>query len=193
MAWTSVSSKRLHQAGASPPRCRRRRGSARSRRRGCRARSGSPARMCARALLLAQLVLRPARDDLALEVEVVREQLEQRERARHAVRRARRCCTPKVDCSGVCLKSLLSATCGTASRFSSIWMRMPERSEWSRRSEISVSTLSLTRSAIFLITPLSPPFFTPYGSSVTMIALLPPRSSSMWARARMTTRPRPVR
>ena len=26
-----------------------------------------------------------------------------------------------------------------------------------------------------------------------MIAVLPPRSSSMWARARMTTRPRPVR
>ena len=43
------------------------------------------------------------------------------------------------------------------------------------------------------MTPLSPPFFTPYGSSVTMMADLPPRSSSMWARARMTTRPRPVR
>ena len=51
------------------------------------------------------------------------------------------------------------------------------------RSEISVITLSCTRSAIFLITPDSPPFFTPYGSSVTMIADLPPRSSSMWARA----------
>src|SRR3954453_13285501 len=36
-------------------------------------------------LLLAQLVLRAARDDLALEVEVVREQLEQRERLRDAV------------------------------------------------------------------------------------------------------------
>ena len=39
-----------------------------------------------RALLeLAQLVLRPPRDDLALEVEVVRQQLEQRQRAGHAV------------------------------------------------------------------------------------------------------------
>ena len=39
-----------------------------------------------RALLrLAQLELRPARDDLALEVEVVADQLEQRERPRHAV------------------------------------------------------------------------------------------------------------
>ena len=35
--------------------------------------------------LLAELVLRAARDDLALEVEVVRDELEQRERARHAV------------------------------------------------------------------------------------------------------------
>ena len=36
-------------------------------------------------LLLAQFVLRAARDDLALEVEVVRQELEQRERARYAV------------------------------------------------------------------------------------------------------------
>ena len=70
----------------------------------------------------------------------------------------------------MCLKSLFSATCGIASRLSSIWIRMPVRSLWSARSEISVSTFSWTRSAIFLITPLSPPFFTPYGSSVTMIA-----------------------
>ena len=47
--------------------------------------------------------------------------------------------------------------------------------------------------AIFEMTPSSPPFFTPYGSSVTTIAVRPPRSSSMWARARMTMRPRPVR
>ena len=54
-------------------------------------------------------------------------------------------------------------------------------------------TFSLTRSAIFLMTPESPPFLTPYGSSVTTIALLPPRSSSTCARARITIRPRPVR
>ena len=72
-------------------------------------------------------------------------------------------------------------------------MRMPVRSEWSARSETSVITFSWTRSAIFLITPESPPFLTPYGSSETMIAVLPPRSSSMWARARITIRPRPVR
>ena len=37
--------------------------------------------------------------------------------------------TPNVDWSGVCLNSLLSATCGMASRFSSTWIRMPDRSE----------------------------------------------------------------
>ncbi len=41
------------------------------------------------------------------------------------------------------MKSLLSATCGTASRFSSTWIRIPVRSEWSARSEISVSDLVL--------------------------------------------------
>ena len=54
-------------------------------------------------------------------------------------------------------------------------------------------TFSWTRSAIFRITPVSPPFFTPYGSSLITIADFPPRSSSMCARARMTMRPRPVR
>ncbi len=100
---------------------------------------------------------------------------------------------PNVDWSGVCLNSLLSATCGTASRFSSTWIRIPVRSEWSARSEISVSVLSPTSSAILRMTPVSPPFLTPYGSSVITIADLPPRSSSMWARARITIRPRPVR
>jgi hypothetical protein len=59
--------------------------------------------------------------------------------------------------------------------------------------EISLRTLSLTSSAIFLMTPSSPPLRTPYGSSVTITAVLPPRSSSMWARARMMILPRPER
>ena len=46
-------------------------------------------------------------------------------------------------------------------------------------SAISGSTLSLTSDAIFEMTPSSPPFFTPYGSSVTTTAVRPPRSSSM--------------
>src|SRR4026207_1514647 len=69
-------------------------------------------------------------------------------------------------------------------------MRIPDLSEWSARSEISGRTLSFASSAIFLITPASPPFFTPKGSSVTMIADLPPRSPSMCARARMRLRRR---
>jgi hypothetical protein len=52
--------------------------------------------------------------------------------------------------------------------------------------------LSWTSSAIFLITPPSPPFLTMKGSSVTMIASLPWLSGSLCARARTRMRPRPV-
>ena len=52
--------------------------------------------------------------------------------------------------------------------------------------------LSWTRSAIFVISPLSPPFFTAKGSSVTISASLPWPISSMPTRARTRTRPRPV-
>jgi hypothetical protein len=58
---------------------------------------------------------------------------------------------------------------------------MPERSDSSRRSEISVSFLSRTRSAIFVISPPSPPLRTVNGSSETMIASLPLLIGSMWA------------
>ena len=59
-------------------------------------------------------------------------------------------------------------------------------------SEISVSFFSLTRSTILRMTPLSPPFLTMNGSSVTTIASRLPRICSMWAVACMRTRPRPV-
>ena len=72
-------------------------------------------------------------------------------------------------------------------------MRMPDLSDESRSREISESTPFLTSSAILAITPSSPPFLTPYGSSLITIALRPPRCSSACARARMTTRPRPER
>src|SRR3954453_19342841 len=76
-------------------------------------------------------------------------------------------------------------------------MRMPSLSEWScsASSDIgtSVSVCALTRSAIFSITPPSPALRTPYGSSVMMMALLPPRSCSMCARPRTVMRPRPDR
>ena len=51
--------------------------------------------------------------------------------------------------------------------------------------------LSRTRSAILVIRPPSPPFLTLKGSSVTMIASLPPLSGSTWALARTLTDPRP--
>ena len=100
--------------------------------------------------------------------------------------------TPKVVCIGVCLKSLLRTTLGMWSRLSSITTRMPRLSERSLMSEISVSFLSCTRSAIFWIRPPSPPFLTIHGSSVTMIASLPWETGSMCARACTRTRPRPV-
>ena len=53
------------------------------------------------------------------------------------------------------------------------------------------SFLSRARSAIFVIRPPSPPFFTMNGSSVTMIASLPPFNGSTWARARTRMLPRP--
>ena len=68
--------------------------------------------------------------------------------------------TPNVDCRAVCLYSLFSTTIGMASRFSSMVIRVPVRSEWLLMSEISEITLSFTRSAIFLITPSSPSRFT---------------------------------
>jgi hypothetical protein len=73
----------------------------------------------------------------------------------------------------------------------SITSRMPERSDSSRRSEIPVIFFSRTRSAIFVISPPSPPFLTMNGSSVTTIASRPPFSGSTWARARIRTDARP--
>jgi hypothetical protein len=100
--------------------------------------------------------------------------------------------TPNVVCIGVCLYSWLSTTFGIASRLSSITSRMPLRSDSSRRSVMSGTFFSWTRSAIFWISPPSPPFFTAKGSSVTMIASLPWPIGSICARACTRTRPRPV-
>ncbi len=58
---------------------------------------------------------------------------------------------PKLDCRAVCLKRVLSTTWGLASFFSSMTIRMPLRSVSSRRSEIPSRRLSLTWSAMFLI------------------------------------------
>ena len=99
--------------------------------------------------------------------------------------------TPKVVCIEVFLKSELSTAWVWAPRFTSITSRMPERSDSSRRSEIPSSFFSRTRSAIFVIRPPSPPFFTMNGSSETMIDSRPPRIGSMCALARTRIEPRP--
>ena len=58
---------------------------------------------------------------------------------------------PKLDCSAVKRQSWFSTTSATASRLSSMTMRMPSRSDSSRRSEMPSMRFSRTSSAIFSI------------------------------------------
>ena len=77
-----------------------------------------------------------------------------------------------------------------ASRFSSTTTRIPSLSDSSLTPEIPSIFFSDASSAMAL-TRFS--LLTWYGISVTTICDLPDDSfSSIWARARMTTRPRPV-
>ena len=98
---------------------------------------------------------------------------------------------PKVSWSCVCLYRLLSTTSGSSPRLSSITTRMPDLSDSSWMCEMPSIFFSCTSSAMrssstFLLTW--------YGSSSTTIAWRAPLSmSSTCVRARMTTRPRPVR
>ncbi len=64
------------------------------------------------------------------------------------------------SCIGVCLNRLFSTLCGFASRLISTKMRMPSRSDSSRRSAMPSMRLSLTSSAIF---SRSDALFTWYG------------------------------
>ena len=65
--------------------------------------------------------------------------LPQRERHAAGCRPAPACSRRRWSASGVCLKSWFRTTLGCASRFSSITMRMPSRSDSSRRSEMPSS------------------------------------------------------
>ena len=56
--------------------------------------------------------------------------------------------TPNVTCICVRLYSWFSTTAGLASRFSSMTIRIPSRSDSSRRSDMSVIFLARTKSAI---------------------------------------------
>ena len=96
---------------------------------------------------------------------------------------------PNVTCSGVWTKSWLSTTLGFASFLSSITMRMPSRSDSSRRSLMPVIRPWRTRSAIF-----SSRFalLTWNGISVATRLMRPARPSSTCTRARTLMRPRPV-
>ncbi len=97
---------------------------------------------------------------------------------------------PKVDCICVCLYSRFSTISGTASRLSSMTIRIPSRSDSSRRSRMSVSFLSRTSCAICSIRR---DLFTMKGISVTTIRSVFASTCSISARARITMRPRPVR
>ena len=57
---------------------------------------------------------------------------------------------PKLDCSGVKRQSWLSTTSATASRLISMTMRMPSRSDSSRRSAMPSMRFSRTSSAMLL-------------------------------------------
>ena len=88
---------------------------------------------------------------------------------------------PNDVCSWVCLCRLLSSTSGTSPRRSSITMRMPSRSDSSRRSAMPSITLSRASSAIFLS---SRALLTWYGISVTTIAVRSPLPRSSYRGAR---------
>ena len=81
-------------------------------------------------------------------------------------------------------------TLAFTSRRSSMTMRIPWRSDSSRRSVIPSTRFSFTSSAIFSI---SLALFTRYGSSVTTMRLLPFGRVSMSDTARTRILPRPVR
>jgi hypothetical protein len=96
---------------------------------------------------------------------------------------------PKLDSMAVFDQSWFSVTWATASRFSSITMRMPVRSDSSRTSEMPSTFFSPTSSAI---RSMSLALFTWYGSSVTTICSKSFLRSSTSATARTLMMPRPV-
>ena len=98
--------------------------------------------------------------------------------------------TPNVSCICVCLYNKFKTTLGFTSLRSSITIRMPSRSDSSRRSVIPSILLSLCSSAIFSI---SLALLTRYGSSVTTIRFFPLSIGSISVTARTRILPRPVR
>ena len=98
--------------------------------------------------------------------------------------------TPKVSCNWVCFNNWFKTTLAFTSRRNSITIRIPLRSDSSRRSVMPSTRFSFTNSAIF---SMRRALFTRYGISVTMIRLLPFGIVSMLETARTRILPRPVR
>ena len=98
--------------------------------------------------------------------------------------------TPNVSCNCVCLYNWFSITLAFTSRRSSILIRIPSRLDSSVRAVIPSIFFSFTRSAIFSINLA---LLTRYGSSVTMIRVLPFGRVSILVTARTRILPRPVR
>ena len=98
--------------------------------------------------------------------------------------------TLKEDCKSVILNNLFKITLALASRFISITILIPARSDSSLMLEIPSNRFSSTKSAIFLI---NSDLLTAYGiSDTTMVSRPVVLSTSISAFARITIRPRPV-
>ena len=97
--------------------------------------------------------------------------------------------TPKLVCSGVCLKRLFSTTLALASRLSSMTSRGCWLAEALRIPLMPSRSPARTRSVIFCSITSTEVW---YGSSVTTMRS-PTRPSSISATARILMEPRPVR
>ncbi len=92
--------------------------------------------------------------------------------------------------SGVCTNNWFRTTFGFASFLSSMTMRMPSRSDSSRRSEMPATFPSRTRSAIFSSSDV---LLTWNGISVTTRLIRPALPSSTCTLERIFMLPRPFR
>ena len=97
---------------------------------------------------------------------------------------------PNVVCSGVWTNNWFSTTFGFASFLSSTTIRMPSRSDSSRRSEMPAIFPARTISAIFSSSDV---LFTWKGISVTTRLMRPPLPSSTCTLERIFMLPRPFR
>ena len=105
-----------------------------------------PSSRWARSWAFLQVIAGAADDDLLLEGQILVDDVAQGEDLRLGLVLFTRASIlmAKVVCSWVCANRRLSTTCGLASRFSSMTIRIPLRSDSSRMSEMPSSRLSST-------------------------------------------------